>query len=121
MADNGRPRAIDALLCCSTVRAAAAKAGLGERTIYRYLADSDFRAELHRRQDEALSAVTAALAGGMGSAVQALAGVLDDPECPQAVKVRAALGWLREGRAMVETDNLVDRVATLEKVLLEAG
>ena len=103
------------------MRAAAKRAGLGERTIYRYLADPDFRAELHRRQDEVLTATTAALAGGMGTAVQALAGVLDDPECPQAVKVRAALGWLREGRAMVETDNLVDRVAALEKVLLEAG
>jgi len=103
------------------VRAAAKKAGLGERTIYRYLADPDFRAELHRRQDEALSAVTAALAGGMGSAVQALAGVLDDPECPQAVKARVALGWLREGRAMVETNNLVGRVAALENVLIETG
>lgn len=65
MAKNGtlstnQRRALEELLGCSTVRAAAKQARLGEGTLYRYLADPTFKAALRARQDQVINAATAA-------------------------------------------------------------
>ena len=79
MAENGRRKlttnqrkALAALLAEPTVRDAAKRAGLGETTLYRYLRDPDFTAELRQRQDEILTATTSALAGLSQDAIGAL-------------------------------------------------
>lgn len=74
MADlsTNQRKALEALLIYSTIRDAADAAGLGETTVYRYLRDAGFKAELRQRQDEILAATTAALAGLSAAAVQAL-------------------------------------------------
>ena len=64
MADTGslstnKRKAIIALLANPTIGKAAAACGLGERTLNRYLADDDFRAELRARQDEAAATMAA--------------------------------------------------------------
>lgn len=119
--NTNQRRAIEALLSEATIRDAAEKAGLGETTLYRYLADPNFKAELRKRQNEALAAVTASLVGMSEKAVRVLRDVLDDPEIPPTAKVRAALGWLKEKREAVELGDLVDRVAALEQVLIDAA
>ena len=65
-------RALVALLSHGTIAEAAETAGLGERTVQRYLRDPVFKAELHARQDEIISATTAALAGLSQEAIKAL-------------------------------------------------
>ena len=119
MAENGslsanQRKAIIALLNASTVREAAEAAGLGERTLARYLSSDKFRAELCKRQDEALAAATAALSGLTGAAVGVLADVMNDPNASHSARVRAALGILSERRKVAELDDLVERVAALE-------
>ena len=119
MADNGslsanQKRAIVALLNCPMIGEAAKAAGLGERTLGRYLADPDFRAELRSRQDQTLAAATAALSGLAGEAVGTLAGVMGDGEASPAVRVRAAAVILAERRKVAELDDLAERVAVLE-------
>jgi len=59
MAENGvisakQRRAIVALLSERTVRAAAQKAGIGERTLTRWRANPDFDRELRRAERELL-------------------------------------------------------------------
>ena len=109
-------RAIEALLSKPTVRAAAKKAKLGEATLYRYLRDETFRAELSRRQDAVVAAVTAALCGRSGEAVETLSELLKGTDASPAVRARVALGILSQTRQAVELSDLAERVAKLEAV-----
>jgi len=108
-------KALAALLAEPTVKAAAESCGLAERTLYGYLADETFKAELRARQDAILSSVTSALVGLSGSAVQTLRDLLESKTVSDSVKCRAALGWLRHARDAVELADLSDRVAALEQ------
>jgi hypothetical protein len=110
-------RALAALLAEPTIRAAARTASLGERTLYRYLSDPVFKAELSARQTAILAQVTAAMVGLSGRAVETLRDVLDDKEATASVKVRAALGWLQQARQGVELQDLAERVTELERRL----
>ena len=124
MAENGtlstnQRKALKALLSEPTVRDAAQAAGLGERTVHRYLADATFKAELRRRQDQVIAATTAALVGLSGEAVKTLRDILESRRASNAVKARVALGWLKHTREAVELDDLAQRVAVLEGKLEE--
>ena len=65
---RGQRRALAALLAHSTIAEAATAAGLGERTVYRYLADAAFRDALQQEQDRLLSATRRRLAEYPGHA-----------------------------------------------------
>ncbi|MDY6876794.1 MAG: hypothetical protein SWK90_11425 [Chloroflexota bacterium] len=108
-------KALKALLECSTIRAAAESCGLGEATLYRYLRDDTFKAELRKRQDGIVSSVTAALVGLAGESVKTLRDILDSKTASDSVKVRAALGWLAQMRQSVELADLAARVEALEQ------
>ena len=108
---------MSALLSSPTIRAAARTAGIGERTIHRYLADPEFTAELRKRQDAILAATTAALVGLAGDAVETLRDVLQDTEASHSVKLRAAATWLSHTRGAVELDDLARRVSALERTI----
>jgi AcrR family transcriptional regulator len=114
-------RVIKALLSEPSIRRAAKAANVSERQIYRYLSDDFFKSELRRRQDEVITAATAALAGLSGRAIETLQSILDDPEAGASVKARVALGWLKEKREAVELDDLAARVSLLEQKLDDGG
>ncbi len=99
MARNGRlnanqKRAIAALMQHSTARKAAEVAGIGESTMYHYLADPVFRAELARKQEALADAAMANLAGLASLALDALRESLEDEDTPPATRVRAAIAVL---------------------------
>ena len=114
---RNQKKALAALLAAPTVASAAAACKLTERCLYNYLADPTFKAELRRRQDETISAATAALSGLTGVAIETLRNVLADPDATHAVRVRAALGVLEQRRRIGELDDLSERVAALEEVM----
>lgn len=114
---RGQQKAIPAMLRSTSVKEAAEEAGLARRTIYRYLEDKRFRAELRRRQDEVLAHTTAALVGLAEDAVEVLRGVMDDEFASDSVRVRAALGLLKHTRDVVELQELAERVRTMEEEL----
>lgn len=121
MAENGtlsanQKKALRALLTCSTIREAAQVAGLGERTVWRYLEDDIFKAELRSLQDKAIQAAAASLSGLTGEAVETLRSVLSDPDATHNVRVGAALGILQERRRIGELDDLAQRVDALERL-----
>jgi hypothetical protein len=113
--NTNQRKALVALLAEPTVKAAAESCGLAERTLFCYLSDETFKAELRARQDAILSSVTSALVGLSGSAVQTLRDLLESKTATDSVKCRAALGWLRHTRDAVELADLSDRVAALEQ------
>jgi len=112
-------KALAALLATTSVTAAAERCGLAERTLFYYLGDETFKSELRARQDSIVGAVTASLVGLSGEAVRVLRDLLESKTATDAVRCRAALGWLRHTRDAVELRDLADRVAVLEDKLLE--
>ena len=75
--NTNQRNALAALLSHGTVEAAAAACGLTKRTLFRYLNDAAFVAELHRRQDAILGGVVARLTTLAGESVDKLARALD--------------------------------------------
>lgn len=107
--------ALAALVACPTVTAAARRCALGERTIYRYLDNPMFKAELRKRQDQTIAAAVAALSGLAGKAIEVLRDTLTDAEASASVRLRAAVAILQERRRLGELDDLRQRVEALEE------
>ena len=114
---RGQQRALRAMLRSTSIVEAAEEAGLGRKTIYRYLREETFRLELRRAQDEVLAGTTAALVGLSEVAVETLHSVMTDEFASDSVRVRAALGWLSHQREMLEIMSLSERVRRLEEEL----
>jgi hypothetical protein len=119
MAQNGeltrnQLKAIEALLTEPTIQRAADRAQLGHRTVTRYLADPAFKAELRKRQAEALSAAVAAMLGGVGDALATVHKVLRDPDASISELLRAADIWLDHSQKTAVTDSILERLEALE-------
>jgi len=68
----GQGRAIVAILGSRTVQDAARSAGVGRSTLYSWLQNEAFRAELTRRRDEVFDMAVSRLKGLVGEAVEGL-------------------------------------------------
>ena len=126
MAENGNltrgmQRAIPALLESNTVAEAAETAGLGERTIYRYLNDPAFKAELRRRQAQILDQTVATMVGGRAQALAALREAMTSDAASFSEQIRAAHYWLGHTQDAVELDVLVRRIEKLEALAMGAN
>lgn len=108
---------IRALLTEPTVTAAAQAAGVGRRTMYRWLADSAFQQALAAAELEALQQLTRALAGNANKAQAALLAILDDPNAPPSARVKAASAYLTHLPALRAGLSLEQRLAALEGLL----
>lgn len=107
-------KAIRGILACSTLAKAAKFAGVGERTVYRYLANDDFRQALREESDKLTLHLSAALAGRASDALATLVTLHKDAETPPAVRRSAAASIISERRKAGELDELAARVAALE-------
>lgn len=112
-------RAIAALLTERTIGAAAATAGIGERTLHRWLDDPTFRAALGAAETAAIDAATRLLIGLQDRAVQTFADVLDSPTTAAAARLRAAHGVLDYALKLRELRNVEQRLVALEKKISE--
>ena len=96
-ADILRPNqraAVEALLTCPTVAAAASQAGCGARTLYRWLTDPKFRGALAEAQRNQRSEISAALRRAGLAAVDTLVGVTTDEAAATGARVSAAKALL---------------------------
>ena len=82
-------KAVRALLTEKTVGDAAAVAGIGESTIYRWLSETQFRSALAQAEGEAVAAAGRRLAVLAETALDTVADVMADPTTPAPVRVRA--------------------------------
>ncbi len=108
-------KAINCLLNNASVEGAARCCGLTSRTLFRYLRDPLFSAELQRRRSALLDATSTGLVSLSQRSLETLAGILDDAEATDALKLRAALATLKLLYDHVELSELAARVAALEK------
>jgi len=114
-----KERFLVALLETPTVKEAAARAGVSERTAYRWVSDEDFaerwRAEKRRRVEASLERLEFAA----GAAVECL---VRNMRCGMpSVEVRAATAVLDLGIRATELLEMEDRVRAMERRMGEAA
>lgn len=103
-----------ALAIGATVENAARKAGIGERTAYRRLADPDFRARLSQARQEAVVRTAGMLTGAAVGSVKTLVDLQQDASVPAAVRRGAARDVLEMAVKYRESAEMEQRVAAIE-------
>ena len=125
MAGNGanltsnQEKAVAALLSEPSVAAAAAKAGIGERTLFRWLDDPAFADAYRQARREAVSQAVARLQPMSTHAVTVLAMVMADTRVSPSTRVTAAKSVLEFAIRAVELEDLEGRLSALEAVVKE--
>jgi hypothetical protein len=119
--DRKHEEAIAALLTTTTVRAAAQKAGVGERTLRRWLARDDFQAAYRRARRELISGAVHMLLQSTSRATQVLVDVMNDPSQPATARVSAARTVLSMVLHALHDEDLDGRFAEIEQRLAEVN
>lgn len=107
-------RAVVALLAEPSIPKAADVAGVGERSVYRWLREPAFSKVYRRARREAFGQAIALTQSYAALAVKTLVDVMEDEAAPHSSRVQAATTVLRFGRDGVELDDLLERVEALE-------
>lgn len=113
-------RAIAALMTTPTIGQAAKTAQVSRAQISRWLAQTDFQAELERERRAMMKAATDALRVASSEAVAALRRVLADPDTTAAVTVQAASAILSHAYKAVEQADVVARIDAIEEAAANA-
>ena len=103
-----------ALLGQRNLEEAARTAGVGARTLYRWMAEPEFDAAYRKAKRTAFRQSVARLQQAYTAAVSTLLKVMVDPSTPPATKVRAADSVLDHAAKAIELEDIEARVAALE-------
>lgn len=110
-------RSIAALLSCRNIPEAARVAKVGERTLYRWMTKTSFRAALVQAEEEAIDAATRRLLGLQNAAIDTLGNVLKDVDNSPNVRISAARSVLDFLLKLRELRNVESRLIALEQVI----
>jgi hypothetical protein len=110
-----RETAIAALLTCQTLKQAARKVGIGERTLRLWLREDEFRCAYQAARRQALEKAISSLHGALGQAVQTLKRRLKGGK--EADQIRAALGIFDRAMSGAEMLDLTSKVEELETIV----
>jgi transposase-like protein len=106
--------AIAALLSQRNIEEAARAAGVGTRTLIRWLKLPEFGKEYRKARREAVHQSVARLQQATGAAATIVLRLMTDPNVPAAVKLRAAECVFDRAFKGVELEDIEVRVAALE-------
>jgi ribosomal protein S3 len=110
-----KEKALAALIAQPTLPLAAAQAGVGHRTLCRWLAEDEaFQNEYLKLHQEIVNNVTLQLQKSMNNAVNCLLSVINDPEESSTVRVAAAKEILALGYREFEVEILEQKLKALE-------
>jgi hypothetical protein len=107
--------AIAALLSQRNIEDAARVAGVGTRTLIRWLQLPEFDAEYRKARRAAFSQSVARLQQASGAAVSTLLKIMVDTNAPASTRVRAADSVLDHAAKSIEIEDIEVRVAELER------
>ena len=118
--DNGinakQAKAIAALLTEKTIGAAAKSAGIAERTLYNWLADNSFRAELRKAEAALVDSAVRRLARGQEAALDTLEKLMKSAK-NESTKASAAVSWLNLFLRFNDARDVEQRLTELEKAV----
>jgi hypothetical protein len=107
--------AIAALLTQRNVEEAARAAGIGTRTLLRWLKVPDFQTAYREARRAAFGQAVARLQQGASAAATTLLKTMIDPNTPASVRVRAAECVMNHATKAIEIEDIEARVAMLEE------
>jgi hypothetical protein len=107
--------AIAALLTQRNIEEAARSAGIGVRTLLRWLKVPEFQKAYREARRDAFGQAIARLQQGTSAAATTLLKVMIDPSAPASVRVRAADSVLNHAAKAIEIEEIEARVAALEQ------
>jgi len=107
--------AIAALLTQGNVDEAARAAGIGVRTLLRWLKLPEFQTAYRQARRDAFGQAIARLQQGTSAAATTLLKVMIDPSAPASVRVRAADSIFNHAAKAIEIEDIEARVAALEQ------
>lgn len=116
---DNQDAAVIALLTEPTVAGAAQRAGVSERTLYRWLADPSFFEQYRSARRQAYGLAIGRLQQSASRAVDTLDSVMTDSNSPHHARTSAAVSILRFGRDGIELDDLSERVHKMEQLMEE--
>lgn len=109
---------IAALLTCGSITEAAARCGLAEATVHRWLQDAAFTQAYREARRQVVQQAISQVQQGTGIAVSTLIAILQDCTAPASARVAAARTMLETAIKAVELEDLEARLAALEAQLL---
>lgn len=113
--DTKRDKVITALLTCRTLEGAAKAAGIGRRTLYRYLEDPVFRKELREKRNALMDSALDSIRGKVQKAVDQLDALMD---CEDDRTRRLACKDLIDYSLRIkESQDMEERLEAIEKLL----
>ena len=113
--------AIAALLTQRNVEEAAREAGIGTRTLLRWMQIPDFQKAYREARRAAFGQAIARLQQGTSAAATTLLKTMIDPATPASVKVRAAEAIFNHAAKAIEIEDIEARVAELERTANPKG
>jgi hypothetical protein len=105
-----------ALACGATVEAAARQFKLSERSVYRRLADPEFRQRLREVRSDMVHRSSGMLTAAGGEAIKTMLALLKEPISP-ATRLGAARAVLELGMKLREVSEIDERLSALERQL----
>jgi hypothetical protein len=112
--------AIAALLTQRNVEEAAKAAGIGARTLLRWLTQPEFQKAYREARRAAFGQAIARLQQGTSAAATTLLRMMIEPGTPPSVRVRAAEAIFNHAGKAIEIEDIEVRVAELERSLGES-
>jgi hypothetical protein len=117
---NGREAAVLAIACGETVAAAARKANVAERTLYRWRSDDGFRRDVNQARAEMFSRALGCMAEGIVSGALTLRQLCLKGKS-ESVRLGAARALIELGSKLRENVELEQRLSALERQAGEEG
>ncbi len=110
---------IFALLSEPSIAAAAKKAGVGERTLHRWMRQEEFGLAYRNARREAFAQAIGLTQRSAAAAVATLLRIMHDPKATWASRVAASNSILKFARESIELDDLAERIVRLEQAMQE--
>lgn len=111
---HAQQQSIFALLAEPSIASAASKAGVGERTLHRWMRLENFSAVYRESRREAFVQAIGLTQRSAAAAVATLLRIMHDPKATASARVSAATNLLKFARESIELDDLAERVVKLE-------
>ena len=114
---RNKEKAIAGLILKSSILEAAQYAGIGERTLLRWLKDDDFKNEFREARYNLAQHALTQIQGAIKNAVQVLKNIANNKKSSAGVRVRAASVILGYALKSIEIENLEARITDLELLI----
>jgi hypothetical protein len=114
-------QAIAALLTRPSIEDAARLAGVGEKTLRRWMREPQFEVRYLRARREVVSQTIARMQQATGAAGVTILKLMTDPNVPAAVRLRAAECVFDLAVRGIELEDLERRLSELEKTVENRG